>query len=926
MNRIICYFNTRIYVVYVFLSLSFSGFSQSITVSHILVENRKNPIGVDIPKPKFTWVLASDKQNVKQSAYQIQVSETADFSNKLLWDSQRQSSDQSVHVVYNGPELASLKTYYWRVKVWDQTKKASKWSTNGFWQMALLTAEDWQAKWIAVAQDENYDSKRVPILRTQFNISKEIKTATASITAHGLYEAQLNGKKIGEAYFTPGWTSYKKRLQYQMYDITHQLKKGENALGAKLGEGWYSSPLAWNDNVYGTDLALLLQINVTYTDGTSEVFGTDESWKTTPSEIINSELYNGEFLDSRSAKTGWSIPGYDIGNWSSADVKDFGYANLVATYNEPIRSHETFKPLEVITTPEGDTVLDFGQNLVGFVRVTVTGKAGDTIRLDHAEILTRENNFYTTNLRAAKQQNTYVLDGSGTQTFQPTFTWQGFRYVRLHGIKGKINPDNFTAVALYSDMKQTGTFATSNPLLNQLQHNIEWGQKGNFLDVPTDCPQRDERLGWTGDAQVFASTAAYNMQVDNFFTKWMKDVAADQFENGSVPHVIPHVLRDSESGSAGWSDVSVIVPWEMYLHYGNESILENQYTSMKAWVDYMNAESSNYLWNTGGHFGDWLFYRPDDDTDGRAAITDKYLIAQCFFAHSTQLLINTARVLRKQQDVAEYSALLKNIKEAFLKEYSTPNGRLVSGSQTAYVLALNFDMLPQDLRAQAAKRLAENIQRYNYHLTTGFLGTPYLCKVLTRFGYHDLAYTLLMQKTYPSWLYPVTVGATTIWERWDGRKPDGSFQNPAMNSFNHYAYGAIGDWMYTELAGIKTAETEDGVGYKKIIIKPHLANSYVSDEVKNQNDKETLSEVTASLYTYYGTVKSHWKIGDNSTVLSVSIPVNTTATVHIPFGNDANVKLDKKDIASVKQLNSVEITETETIVSIGSGTYNFIIN
>jgi alpha-L-rhamnosidase len=413
-------------------------------------------------------------------------------------------------------------------------------------------------------------------------------------------------------------------------------------------------------------------------------------------------------------------------------------------------------------------------------------------------------------------------------------------------------------------MPPTGTFSCSHPLINQLQHNIQWGQKGNFVDIPTDCPQRDERLGWTGDAQVFSRTAAFNMNVAPFFLKWLKDLAADQTEDGRVPFVIPNALDQNASASAGWADAATIIPWNMYQAFGDKDFLEEQYSSMKAWVDFMESKSKDFLWNTGFHFGDWLFYRPFDDNDGRAAVTDKYLIAQAFFANSTQLLINAASVLGKTEDVQRYSDLLKNIKAAFLKEYLTPNGRLVSGTQTAYVLALNFDLLPEDLRQQAADRLAQNIKNYDNHLTTGFLGTPYLCHVLTRFGYTDLAYDLLLQETYPSWLYPVKMGATTIWERWDGIKPDSTFQTPGMNSFNHYAYGAIGDWMYRVVAGIQ----ESAPGYKKILIAPQPGGK--------------LTEASASLITPYGQVKSSWKIENNMLTLDFIIPPNTLAEIVLP--------------------------------------------
>jgi alpha-L-rhamnosidase len=471
----------------------------------------------------------------------------------------------------------------------------------------------------------------------------------------------------------------------------------------------------------------------------------------------------------------------------------------------------------------------------------------------------------------------------------------GFRYIRVTGFPGQPTPDNFLATALYSDMAPTGNFSSSHPLLNQLQHNIQWGQKGNFLDVPTDCPQRDERLGWTGDAQVFSRTAAYNMNVASFFSKWLKDVAADQREDGAVPFVIPNVLGQQSAASAGWADASTIIPWNMYQAYGDTRFLEHQYESMKRWVGYMEKNSKDYLWNTGFHFGDWLFYRPFDDNDGRAAVTDKYLIAQSFFIHSANILASTAKVLGKTEDEKRYSDLHEKVKGAFIKEYLTPNGRLVSSTQTAYVLALNFDILPENLRAQAAQKLAENVKSYGNHLTTGFLGTPYLCHVLTRFGYTDVAYSLLMQETYPSWLYPVKMGATTIWERWDGIKPDSTFQTPGMNSFNHYAYGAIGDWMYRVTTGIQEASP----GYKQIRIAPQPGGG--------------LTNAAAELQTPYGLVKSAWKIENGILKVDVIIPANTKADVILPKASEVKSTPAVSTAADGANVKAV----------LGSGTYHF---
>lgn len=849
-----------------------------------------------------------------QSAYEIRMGNTEALSGKgkaIQWSSGKIISDQSVHVNYNGTPLQSGKKYYWQVKVWDNQGNVSKWSEPGYFQMAFLHPNEWSAKWIEPGYIEDPVLRQSPLLRKEFTAKKKIKAATVYITAHGLYEAQINGHRVGDSYFTPGWTSYNKRLQYQVYDVTGLLKRGNNAIGVMLASGWYRGHLAWeeNKNIYGKDVALLLQLDITYDDGTSQTIISDGSWKSATGSIIRSSIYDGETIDDRKARTGWNLSGYDDSKWSNAKVADFSKDNLVATSNEPASRHETFKPVKIITTPKGEKVIDFGQNLVGWVIAKVKGDAGDTVTIQHAEVLDKEGNFYTTNLRAAKATSTYILDGKGQEDFEPHFTYYGFRYIKVEGVKGDLNPDDFKAVAAYADMPQTGSFTTSNAMINQLQHNILWGQKGNFLDVPTDCPQRDERLGWTGDAQVFSRTASFNMNVNNFFDKWMKDVAADQFIDGRVPHVVPNVLGPDAGGSAGWSDVATIVPWNMYLAYGDKKILEDQYNSMKAWVEYMHKQSRNNLWNTGFDFGDWLFYRPDDDNSGRAAVTDKYLIAQCFYAHSTQLLINAAKVLGRTDDFTFYTDLLEKIKEAFRKEYVTPNGRLVSGTQTAYVLALNFDMLPESLRKQAAERLVENIKSYDDHLTTGFLGTPYLCEVLTRFGYDSVAYKLLLQDTYPSWLYPVKMGGTTIWERWDGEKPDSTFENPGMNSFNHYAYGAIGDWMYRKMVGLDTYE--DGVGYRHIRIQPHPGGG--------------LSYASASLDTYYGKVSNSWKIENHRIVMDVAIPANTRATIYLPATNAGDISESGNTLSAVKGFSIKDAKDGYVIIDTGSGEYHFII-
>ena len=874
-----------------------------VIVKNLLTENLVNPIGLDEIKPRFTWQLISDKRNVMQKAYEMKVSS----GKTAVWSSGKVVSDQSVHIPYGGTALQSGKKYTWQVRVWDNSDKPSPWSESASFQMALLDKTDWKAKWISAGYPEDSINRPAVYFRKSFLVNKKMVSATACITAHGMYEAQINGKRVGDAYLTPGWTSYAKRLQYQVYDVTPLLISGQNVIGAAVGNGWYRGFLAWggNKDIYGKTLALLLQVNITYSDGSSESIITNEAWKSSPGSIRFAEIYHGETIDAREEKIGWANNNYNESGWTPVKVENHSFDNLIATYNEPVKKHETFKPVKIFRTTKGEQVMDFGQNLVGWVLVKATGSSGNIIRIHHAEVLDKEGNFYIDNMREAKVTATYIEDGKGEKTFEPHFTFYGFRYIKVEGYSGELRPENFTAVTLYSDMKPTGEFTSSHPLINQLQHNIQWGQRGNFLDVPTDCPQRDERLGWTGDAQAFSRTASFNFGVNNFFSKWLKDVAADQLPNGSVPFVVPNVLGPGASGSAGWADVANIIPWNMYLAYGDKRILENQYESMKGWVSFMEKNSTAYLWNKGFHFGDWLFYRPFDDNDGRSAVTDKYLISQCFFAHSTDLVIKTATVLGKADNVAKYSSLLKNIKEAFVKEYVTPNGRLVSGTQTAYVLALHFDMLPEALRKQAAEKLVENVKNYGNHLTTGFLGTPYLCHVLSRFGYNEVAYSLLLQETYPSWLYPVKMGATTIWERWDGIKPDSTFQTPGMNSFNHYAYGAIGDWMYRIVAGIDTYD--DGVGYKHIKIKPTIGGS--------------LKYASASLQTYYGKVSSGWKLEGDKLILDIEIPSNTAASVYIPASSRESVTENGNALSADSKIISAE--NGYVGLQLGSGRYHF---
>jgi len=888
----------------------------TLTVGGLRAEYLTNPIGIDVVQQRLSWRIESTRRNTMQAAYQLQVGTSEASLTRgadLLWDSGKVPSEASVFVEYRGPPAVSRTRYYWRVRVWDTNGRASPWTPVAFWETGLLQSGDWTARWIgAKATASDSLPSPSPLLRRAFRIDDQVRTARLYVTSLGLYEVYLNGQRIGDQFFTPGWTSYHHRLQYQTYDVTPLLRPGANVVGAMLGDGWYRGNLGFfgQRNLYGRRLALRAQLEIHYESGRTERVVSDSDWKTTAGPVLASDIYGGETYDARRELSGWADAPFDDRDWAPVALLDPPPTALVASMSPPVRRVRELRPVNIHRAPSGETVFDLGQNFTGWARLSVRGPAGTTVTLRFGEVLDRDGNLYTANLRRAGQTDRYTLSGKSREMYEPHFTFHGFRYVAVTGLPAPPDSTTITGIAVSSDLAQTGSLGTSDSLLNQLQRNIVWGQRSNFLDVPTDCPQRDERLGWTGDAQVFARTAAFNMDVSGFFAKWLSDVAADQDASGSVPWVIPNPLGGDSirfAGTAGWSDVAVIVPWTMYVAYGDRRLLERQYPSMRAWVDYARRRAgTDLIWRPGWQFGDWLALHSDDPSyPGATTGTD--LIATAFLAHSTDLVSRSAAALGRTDEAAAYRARFRSIRDAFNREFVSSTGRVGENTQTAYALAIAFDLLPDSVVAAAAARLAHDVEAREHHLTTGFLGTPYLLHVLGATGHVGLAFALLTQRTYPSWLYPITRGATTMWERWDGIRPDSSFEDPGMNSFNHYAFGAVGDWMYRNIGGI---DVDSGaVGYRRSRIAPRPGAG--------------LTSASASLETGYGTLKSAWRLAGPRFVLDVTVPANTSAEVTFWDARLDRVREGGVALNASEGVRSARQRGNDVIVDVGSGRYSF---
>ena len=915
-----------------------------VCVKDLVCEHLVNPLGIDEINPTLGWKLITNRRNVIQQAYQVQVFKLSKAED-LVWDSAKVLSDHSVQVLYSGSNLESRQRYSWHVRIWDERGTASAWSEFAFWEMGLLDVSDWQAEWIEPIQEAakpepkidmfqnlqtispqvDYDYSRLnppQYLRKVFQSQGPVEKARIYATAHGIYKLELNGIRVGDQELAPEATAYDSYLQYQTYDITTMLKTGDNVLGAILADGWYCGRigLPGDSCQYGDKLALLLQLELDYQDGRRECIITDRNFKSTSGPLVYSDLFIGERYDASLEITDWDKPAFDDHVWKNTPVARYGYTNLVAQYGEPLRVVKELPALRIIKTPKGETVIDLGQNISGKLRMRVQGAAKSEIVLDYSEMLDNEGNFLQQiRGRNKDQRDFYILKGSGIEIYEPWFTTHGFRYVRISGYPGEPKIVDFTGLVIASDLKDSGSFSCSDERLNRLQENIKWSQRGNLVSIPTDCPQR-ERAGFTGDAQIFISTACFNMNVNAFFTRWLRNLRIEQRKNGQVPSVVPYwksyfemfaPIQGGSTTSAAWGDACIIVPWTLYATYGDNRILEENYNTMSRWLDYVQNEAETgipeyrkekitpeirerqkYLWNTGFHFGDWLIpsltFGNKNPFD--AASETKEITASCFYAYSTKIMAQIARILGKEQDFLLYSSLNKKIRQAFEQEYITPDGKLSCHYQGMYVLALKAETVSDAMRPLLTTQLVNLITQNGNKLDTGFVSIPYLLDVLVDNGREDIAYKLLFQTECPSWLYEVEKGATSIWESWNAISPDGRIN---LASFNHYAFGCVGDWMYRVVAGLDKTQP----GYKHILIHP-TPHSY-------------LTHARASYQSVYGEIVSSWELRNGIMRIEVKIPPNTTATIKMPGAN----------LHSIKEISPIIQDGSNVIASIGSGSY-----
>ncbi|MGD0898937.1 MAG: glycoside hydrolase family 78 protein [Thermoguttaceae bacterium] len=889
----------------------------SVIPAYLRCEYRVDPRGIDQKEPRLSWTLQSAERGQKQTAYQVLVASRAEdlaAGRGDLWDSGKVAGDETTAIVYAGKPLRSGMRCCWTVRVWDKDALPSAWAPPAAWSMGLLEPSDWKAQWIGYDRPRSEagpqpgaDPKRKPLLlppasflRTGFRAEKPVRSATLYATALGLGDWHLNGKRVADEYFNPGWTDYAKRVYYRAYDVTGLLKQGDNALGAVLADGWFSGYVgngAIRDH-YGKRPRLLGQLSIEYADGTTQVVATGPGWKAAAGPIREADFLMGEAYDARAELGGWSEPGFDDGKWEAVDAGAELSPRVEAHPGEPVRVYEEFRAKKITEPKPGAYVLDLGQNFAGVVRLTVSAEAGRKITLRFAERLNPDGTFYTANLRGARAIDTYVCRGGGVETWQPRFTFHGFQYVEVAGLPARPADDTVVGLALSSDTPIVGRFDCSDPMLNRLHKNVYYTQRSNFIDIPTDCPQRDERLGWTGDAQAYVRTATLNADVQAFFTKWLVDLDDAQRADGQFPMVAPLKTAGADGGPA-WADAGVICPWTIYQVYGDRRLLARHYPAMTRFIDFCkNRSTPDLLPPARFHcFGDWLNIR---------ANTPNQVIFTAYFAYSTHLTARAAEALGKTEDAAKYRELFEQIKAAFNRAYVADDGRIQGNTQTAYVLALAFDLLDEQKRKAAARYLVEDIEQRGGHLSTGFVGTKDLMLVLTKIGRNDVAYRLLGNDTFPSWGFSIKHGATSIWERWDGWTPERGFQDVGMNSFAHYAFGAVYQWMVENIGGIRS----DGAGYRRVIVAPQPGGGLTAAKVGYRG--------------IHGWIVSDWKLAGGTFRLTVAVPANTTATVLVPADTAADVTEGGKPLDQADGVKLVRMEGGRAVLAVGSGTYEFV--
>ncbi|MBC2594002.1 family 78 glycoside hydrolase catalytic domain [Ruficoccus amylovorans] len=716
-------------------------------------------------------------------------------------------------------------------------------------------------------------------LRKPFEVTGEVKKATLHITARGLFEAYLNGERTDEDWLVPGWTDFSQRQQVLSYEVTDLLREGQNVLGVILADGWYAGIGFFfrEERIYQEEPALRLRLEIELADGSTQLVNSDESWQAATGPVLSADLFDGERYDARLEMPGWAAPGFEAGGWGSVAVRD-DYPEAQIVYESkrmpPVRPTAQVAAKSVTRGPGGEWIFDLGQNMVGVAELKATGRSGQAVTLRFAEMLNSDGSLYTENLRKAAATDTYIFGQEGESRWAPRFTYHGFRYVAVEGLESDEPPalDTVTGIVLGNALRPTGHFRTSDERLNRLQENIVWSQRGNFLEVPTDCPQRDERLGWTGDAQVFARTATFNYDVSAFFNKWMADMRDARNPEGAFIDVVPGDPRVQTGSSPGWADAGVIVPWVMYERYGDKQILADNYRAMKEWVDWLEAQCAprGLLWNETG-YGDWLALDKENPKRASDTNTPRSLVGTAYFAHSADLLSQVADVLGHPTDAAHYRDLFERVRAAFQKAYISSDGRIRGDTQTVYLLALGFGLVPDSLRAKAVDHLVEDLEKRGWRLSTGFIGTALLMPVLDQVGRNDVAFKLLQQDAYPGWLYPVSLGATTMWERWNSWTPEAGFGPPHMNSFNHYAYGAVGEWMYAVLGGIRPLSP----GFGRVMIAPTPGGG--------------VTWVECSLESPHGLISSDWKIDDGYFSLKAILPPGVGGEVVLPNGEKHSV-------------------------------------